>query len=304
MFDIFIPALDTAIWWPGIILLGVGIGFLTGMYGVGGGFLLTPFLKIAFGLPYPSAVGCSILLIFMNSIIAVWGHWKKKSVDFLLGGIMAGGAIAGTEIGVRMLSLLHGIGSVVINGKSIHVLDIVLNCLFLLLMMWVCISIIKEIAGKRKEAEVKTNISRWLLALKIPPLVRFTRSGIEQMSVIIPIICSLFVGIFTGLLGIGGGFINLPLLIYVIGTPTLVAVGTSLFTINFASAYGAFRHFNEGNVIVLIVALLFVGSFFGVKLGIILSHRFGGRRVRLSFIFIILTGMVIVVFDLINGFIG
>ncbi len=107
MLDILLPAYDLTIWWPGIILLGIGIGFLTGMYGVGGGFLLTPFLKIIFGLPYPYAVGCSIMVIFLNSVIAVWGHWKRKSVDFLLGSIMAVGAIVGAEIGIRILTFLN-----------------------------------------------------------------------------------------------------------------------------------------------------------------------------------------------------
>lgn len=301
MFDLLLPTHDLTVWWPGIIVLGIVIGFLTGMFGVGGGFLLTPFLKIVFGLPYPYAVGCSIALIFCNAILAVLGHWRKKSVDTLLGGIMAVGAILGTEIGVRILAWLDRKGIAVIQGRSLNVVDVTLNSLFLVLMMWVCISILLEISGKKNTEEIHTGLSRWLHSKKIPPILTFTRSRINTMSLWIPLVCALLVGIFTGLLGIGGGFINLPLLIYVIGTPTLVAVGTSLFTILFASAYGTVRHALEGNVIPLLVGLLFVGSFAGVKLGITVSYRFGGRKVRRSFVFIVAAGIVIVVWDIVKA---
>lgn len=301
MFDLLLPSSDITIWWPGIIVLGAFIGFLTGMYGVGGGFLLTPFLKIIFGLPYPLAVGCSLILIFLNSLLSVWGHWKKKSVDPQLGLIMAVGALIGTEVGIRILQFLDRGGFVVLKGNNIRVIDLVLNCTFIILMLIVCIAMLLETSRKQQKSETRTRLFHWQQKISLPPVLQFKYSTIEQMSLWVPFICSLGIGVFTGLLGVGGGFIYLPLLIYVIGTPTLVAVGTSPFVIIFASAYGSVRYFYEGNISLIILGLLFIGSFAGVKLGVYSAYFFGGRKIRRSFVLVIAVGIAVILWDIVRG---
>ncbi len=300
----FISTLDFSLWWPGIILLGIIIGFLTGLYGVGGGFLLTPALKILFGIPYPIAIGSSIVLITCNAIVASWEHHKKRNVDFALGGVLAIGSIIGAEIGVRLLQLLQRITESKDSLNSFSQFDTTLNFLFLALMVWVAISLFREIRSKNSTDEVVTPLSKTLQNLSIPPQVTFKRSNLTKLSLWVPLAFALFAGIFTGLLGIGGGFINLPLLIYGIGVPTLVAVGTTSFQIFFAAGYGSFRHMINGNVSTVLAGLLFVGSLVGVKLGAMCAHRFGGKQVRHSFIVVILLGITIVLWDVCKGFFG
>ncbi len=301
MFNLILPPSEISVFWPGIIILGVLIGFLTGMYGVGGGFLLTPFLKVLFGIPYTYAVGCSLTLIFINSMFASAGHWKKKSVDPLLGSILAVGALIGTEAGIRILQYLNTRGVVTIRGSMVSILDLVLSSIFIVLMIAVCISILLEASDRQQKSEVDTKLSRWQKKIAIPPVFSFKYSNIDKMSFWVPFVCSLIIGVLTGLLGVGGGFIYLPLLIYVIGTPTLIAVGTSSFQMVFASAYGASRYFLVGNVNLIIVVLLLAGSFIGVKQGINSAHYFGGRKIRKSFVLVIAVGIVVILFDIIRN---
>ena len=131
MLTLSLPLAGVDVWIPGIVLLGILIGFLIGLFGVGGGFLLTPLLKVVFGIPYPIAVGSSLLQIFLNSCIATVRHWRNSKVDFKLGLILAAGAMAGTEIGVRILTLLQQSSPVIINQRPFSPVDLVLNILFL-----------------------------------------------------------------------------------------------------------------------------------------------------------------------------
>ena len=298
MFTIVLPPSEISVFWPGIIILGILIGFLTGMYGVGGGFLLTPFLKILFGIPYPLAVGCSLALIFFNSAFAAAGHWKKKSVDPLLGSILAMGALLGAEVGIKIIQFLSSKGVITIIHSTVSALDLVLNCTFIIIMLLVCISILIETAGGQQKSEITTPLSLWQRKIKFPPVLSFKHSNIERMSFWVPFVCSLIVGVFIGLLGIGGGFIYLPLLVYVIGTPTLIAVGTSSFQMIFSSAYGAFRYFSIGNVNFIIVALLLIGSLAGVKLGVNSAYYFGSRKIRKSFVFVVTVGIIVILLDI------
>ena len=106
MLSVFLPVAGVTVWLPGLVLFGLGVGFLVGMFGVGGGFIITPMLHVAFGIPYPVAVGSSLLQICLNSIVAVFRHGRAGNVDFRLGLLLAAGGLGGTEIGVRLLSLI------------------------------------------------------------------------------------------------------------------------------------------------------------------------------------------------------
>ena len=299
MLSIELPLAGITVWIPGIIALGFAVGFLTGMFGVGGGFILTPFLKIVFGIPYPIAVGSDLVQIFINSSLSAWRHWRNKSVDFRLGIIIAIGAIFGTETGVRIQSNLTLAGTVTIGNRTMSSLDFILNCLFLILMLAVAVTIWRE-TSKNGSEEAQTGVSAALQRFKLLPIVQLQRSGIESMSLWVPLGLSFFVGILTGLMGVGGGFVNFPLLVYIIGVPTLVAVGTSAFQIVFASAYGALRHGREGHVELLLVGLLILGSAIGVQLGVRVSHIIGGKKIRRLFSFVLLAGMLLIIWDFIR----
>ena len=300
MLTLTLPLSGIDIWVPGIVLLGILIGFLIGLFGVGGGFLLTPLLKIVFGIPYPIAVGSSLLQIFVNSCIAAFRHWRNRNVDVKLGMILAAGAVAGTEVGVRILTFLQRSGFVQINNRPFSPVDLVLNVLFLVLLSGVTILILFETSRGSGSQEVDTAVSRWLRTIRLRPALSYPRSKIVSYSLWIPLFLAFFVGVLTGLMGVGGGFVNFPLLIYVIGVPTHIAVGTSVFQILLASGYGASRHVFLGNVEILLVALLFVGSFFGVQLGVKASQVLGGRSIRRYFALVVAGGVALIVWDLIR----
>jgi len=300
MLTLTLPLSQIDVWIPGIVLMGIVIGFLIGLFGVGGGFLLTPLLKVVFGIPYPVAVGSSLLQIFINSSIATYRHWRNQKVDFKLGLILAAGAMGGTEIGVRILSYLQRSGPILINSRSFAPVDLVLNTMFLVMLSGVAIFILFETARSTTGQEVSTALSRRLRAVRLRPTLVFPRSGIESYSIWIPIILAVFVGVLTGMMGVGGGFVNFPLLIYVIGIPTHIAVGTSVFQVLLASGYGSARHILLGNVEFILVAILFAGSFLGVQLGVKVSQVLGGRSIRRYFAIVVAQGVVLVVWDLIR----
>jgi uncharacterized membrane protein YfcA len=296
MFDLSMVIDGINLWWPGLILLGLMIGFLTGMFGVGGGFLLTPFLNIFFGIPYPIAVGSGLAQIFVTGATSAWKHWRNRNVDPLLGLIMAGGALGGTEIGVRLLKLLSLGGSCVINGRSLVLEDVLMSSLFLVLMVLVAVHIFRESAGNDAE-EVDSTIAGRFQKYRIRPVMEFPRSGITSLSLWIPLFLSFLVGILTGFMGVGGGFIAFPLLVYVLGVPTVIAVGTSAFQILFSTGYGALRHAGQGHVELLLVGLLLVGSFVGVQFGVYATKFCGGHKIRRYFAYVIGLGILVILGD-------
>ena len=299
MFHLTLPLAQVCIWWPGVISLGLLIGFLTGMFGVGGGFLLTPFLNIFFRIPYPIAVGSGLAQIFVTGAASAWKHWRNCNVDPLLGIIMAGGALGGTEIGVRILKQLCFGGSISINGRSLPFQDILLSAMFLILMILVAVCIFKESAANDSE-EAVSRIAENLQSCSICPKIAFPRSGIGSISLWIPLFLSFLVGILTGFLGVGGGFIAFPLLVYVLGVPTVIAVGTSAFQILFSTGYGALRHAGLGHVELTLVGLLLIGSLIGVQLGVYATKFLGGRKIRKYFIDVIGLGILVILWDLVD----
>lgn len=297
-FDLYLAGVE--LWWPGLVLLGLLIGFLTGMFGVGGGFLLTPFLNIFFGIPYPTAVGTGLAQIFCSGAFSAWKHWRNKNVDVFMGAITAGGAICGTEIGIRILGLIETEKAVALFRRPFLVLNLVINGLFLILMTSVLILIWWETSRNDAGDEVASIAAQSIQGLNIPPLFSFPHSRINSLSLWLLLGLSLLVGVLTGLLGIGGGFVNFPLLVYVIGVPTTVAVGTGAFQILFSTGYGALRHIGQGHVELLLVGFLLSGSLIGVQLGIRLSRFVGGLKIRRYFAWVIALGVGVILWDLVR----
>jgi hypothetical protein len=286
------------VWLPGIVLVGLAVGVLSGLFGVGGGFLLTPVLKILLGVPYPVAVGSSLVQISLNSALSAYKHGRDRNVDLKLGILLAAGALLGADLGVRLHGMLKGGAALSLHGRSIAPLDLVLNLLFLVLLTGVGVFILLETGRTAHGQEVETVVSRQLRKLRLSPLGSFPRSGLARYSLWIPLILALVVGVLTGLMGVGGGFISFPLLLYVVGVPTRMAIGTSALQILLASGYGSIRHGLAGNLDLLLVALLVPGSFAGVFLGVRVSRLLGGRRIRRYFALVVFVGVAMVIWDL------
>ena len=295
MLTLFLPLAQVEVWLPGVVVLGFSVGVLTGLFGVGGGFLLTPALKALFGVPYPVAVGTDLVQIFLTGTVSAYRHRRAGNVELRLGLVLGAGAMAGAEVGLRIQNALESLGEVRVSGGGITLLDLVLGALFVVLLASVAVMIWRE---TRSEGDgVDTRVARALRRIRLRPVIALPRSDVAGISVWVPVAMGFFVGILTGLMGVGGGFINFPLLIYVLGVPTHVAIGTSALQVVLASGYGAFRHGGQGHVELLLVLLLTAGSVLGVQVGVRLARRFKGQRIRRLFAAVLLLGIATIVWD-------
>ena len=295
MLTLFLPLAQVDAWLPGVVLLGFAVGVLTGLFGVGGGFLLTPALKALFGVPYPVAVGTDLVQIFLTGTVSAYRHGRAGNVEWCLGLVLGAGGVAGAELGVRIQNALASIGEIGMSGSGVTLLDLVLGVLFVALLAAVAVLIWRE---TRSGGGVDTRVGRALRAVRLRPVIALPRSGLAGISVWVPLVMGLGVGVLTGLMGVGGGFVNFPLLIYVLGVPTHVAIGTSAVQVLLASGYGALRHAGQRHVELPLVLFLTAGSVLGVQVGVRLARRFRGPRIRRLFAGVMLLGIAVIVWDL------
>ncbi|HUL00457.1 MAG TPA: sulfite exporter TauE/SafE family protein [Nitrospirota bacterium] len=290
------------IWWPGLVLLGFFIGIITSMFGVGGGFLLTPALRILFNIAYPLAIGTSLLQITVTALYSAYKQWRQKNLDLKMGAVTAIGSLVGAEFGVRMLMAINMKGGVEVLGHTIQWIDLVINCCFLVLMTAIALFMYWETcsSGQCGLEEPRTAACEIVQSCPIPPFICFERCAIPQLSIWVPIVLSLFVGCLTGFLGIGGGFVILPLMIYIIGIPTRIAVGTSTLQVLLASAYGTLRYFAQGNVDLLLVLFMLIGSIIGVSVGARIAKMITVVNTRKYFSTLLAFAILLIVFDTIR----
>ena len=296
MLTLYLPLAQVDVWLPGVLLLGFAVGVLTGLFGVGGGFLLTPALKALFGIPYPIAVGTDLVQIFLTGAVSAYRHRRAGNVEVRLGLVLGAGGVAGAEIGVRIQNALAAVGTVSVSGSGVTLLDLVLGGLFVTLLAAVAVVIWRE--TRSGGDGVDTRVGRALRAVRLPPVIPLPLCRPAGVSASVPLAMGLCVGVLTGLMGVGGGFINFPLLIYVLGVPTHVAIGTSAVQVLLASGYGALRHAGQGHVELPLVLLLTAGSVLGVQVGVRAAKRFAGARIRRLFAGVTLLGIAAVVWDL------
>jgi len=210
------------------------------------------------------------------------------------------GSIVGAELGARVLMWLKSIGTIMIHGFTISKMDLCINIIYIVLLSLIGISMFIESKKAKKRAPrgrvVDTIFSQKIQNVKIPPLISLPISNIEYISICYLIVLGFGVGILSGLLGIGGAFIMNPALIYLIGVPTSVAIGTSLFQTIFVSGYGGLTHFFKGNVDFALVACILIGSLVGSQLGAKIHNRLRGAYIRYYFSLVIFIATVIVLF--------
>ena len=237
---VLMPISGVTIFWPGLIILGLGVGIIGGFFGMGGAWMVTPGLNIL-GFPMAFAVGTDVAHMAGKSLISTLRHGKFGNVDYKLGLTMLVGTIVGVELGAQMLMWLERLGSV---DKVVRWLYVVL----LICMAWMVFHDValrkkkeREAAARGEELSATATGIDWaskLHAIRIPPMVHFHGAGI-YCSAWLPIAVSLFTGWLAGILGIGGGLIRMPALVYLVGCPTHVAVGTDLFEVAISGLYGA-----------------------------------------------------------------
>jgi uncharacterized membrane protein YfcA len=264
--DIYLPIAEMSVDLFLLLGLGAGIGFLSGVFGVGGGFLLTPLL-IFIGVPPAIAVASSANQLVGASVSGVLAHWRRGNVDFKMGTILLLAGIAGSLLGVWLFTVLRRLGQVELVISVCYVL--MLGVLGVLM----AVESARALLRRRRSSVVRRKLHQhnWLHGL--PFKTRFRRSKL-YISALLPIALGFAVGVLGGILGIGGGFVLVPAMIYTLGMPTAVVPGTSLFQIIFVAASVTFLQAYTNRTVDAVLALvLLVGGVIGAQFG----TRFGSR---------------------------
>ncbi len=281
---ILMPIAGVKIFWPGLIILGIGVGIIGGFFGMGGAWMVTPGLNIL-GFPMAFAIGTDIAHMAGKSLISTMRHGKFGNVDYKLGIIMLIGTIVGFEVGAQMVMWLERLGSV----------DKVVRYLYLVLLALIAWMVFADVAKKkRKEREARargeavdklaTGIEwhKTLHKIKIPPMIRFKEAQIT-CSAWLPITISFLTGWLAGILGIGGGLIRMPALIYFIGCPTHVAVGTDLFEVMISGLYGTATYTYKGRTELVAAIIMLIGASVGAQIGTVATKYIKGYGIRIAF---------------------
>ncbi len=280
--DIYLPIANISVNALVIILLGGGVGLLSGMFGVGGGFLTTPLL-IFYGIPPTVAAASAASQVTGASVSGVLAHWERGGVDLRMGALLVVGGLFGSIMGASLLSALQGV------GQS----DTVIAILYVLLLGsigWLMARDALRAIQARKSGETLPARKRrhHPLVASLPFRWRFYRSGL-YISPLAPLGLGFLAGILTVLLGVGGGFIMVPAMIYLLGMAARVVVGTSLFQILFVTAISTMVHaLTTGAVDIVLAALLLTGSVVGAQLGARLASRIPPDWLRLLLASIVL----------------
>jgi uncharacterized protein len=293
---------------PWLILFGLLVGALGGFFGVGGGFLMVPMLNVVFGIPYNIAVGSDLGQMCGMSTAATVRHMRFGNIDFRLGFLMIAGTAGGVEVGATILEVLKHTGKWTIAGRQVEAMTIVMSLVYAALLIFLGQAMVREsLRTLRRQAGAvdapavapATGYVLGIRTLKLWPMFRLPASGIESMSLWVIIGIGFSTGLLSGMLGVGGGFIRMPALVYIMGCPTVVAVGTDLFEIMFSSAYGVFTHALKGNVHLVLVLALLIGTTVGAQVGASYTRKAGGPKVRFGFGCLAFIGVAMVVVKLV-----
>ncbi len=278
----------------GALLIGLGVGFLVGLLGVGGGFLMVPLVNGLLLVPLNVVAGSSLCQIQGTSLSGLLRRRRQGNSDPQIAVLILGGTLCGTFAGVEIMEYLKGLGELSLPGGSYPLVEVVLSCLFLVVLVLIGSTVMVEaVRTGRKSAEEKKGPRRGLFArVRIPPYV--TPTGGQPVPAVLVAYAGLVVGLLQALLGIGGGVLLLPILIYLVGLATHVAVGTSLMIVFAASIVGTFLHALNGNVSVPLVITLLVGGTLGSQFGALASARLASHKLRKYFALVVAVAVLIV----------
>ena len=257
-----------------IVFIGMLVGALSGLFGVGGGFLMTPLL-IFLGIPPVVAVGSEAPHVLASSVSGVIAHWRKKNVDFKMGFFLLSGGLVGSTVGVNLFKLLKTYGQI----------DIVIQFLFIIFLGFIGMSMAFEsarttIKNYRTTSAIRTKLHQHSWIHGLPFKLRFHRSKL-YISAIPPILIGFFVGVLSAMMGVGGGFIMIPAMVYILGMSTNVVVGTSLFQIIFVTANSTFfQSYLNQTVDIVLSALMILGGVIGAQIGVRIGTKLKAEYLR------------------------
>ncbi len=273
--QIYLPIAEVSV--NAFLLLGLGglVGVLSGMFGVGGGFLMTPLLFFI-GIPPAVAVATEANQIVASSFSGVLAHLRRKTVDLRMGTVLLVGGLVGAALGVLLFNYLKSLGQVDLLVRLCYVVFLgVIGGL----MFFESLNAIRRSKRSGGAPAPKRRQRNWIHAL--PFKMRFRTSGL-YISVIPPLLVGVAVGVLAAIMGVGGGFIMVPAMIYLLGMPTKVVVGTSLFQIIFVTAFTTLLHATTNYTVDMVLAvLLLVGGVVGAQIGAQLGTRLRAEQLRI-----------------------
>ncbi len=280
--DLYLPIAGLSV--NAFVIVGLGglVGLLSGMFGVGGGFLTTPLL-IFYGIPPAVAVASAATQITGASVSGVIAHTRRNGVDFRMGGVMVAGGVAGSLAGGGLFRLLQRVGQIDTAIALLYVF--LLGGIGILMAREAAASIVALRSGRAPRAKLKRHHP---LIAALPLRWRFYRSGL-YISPLAPLALGFVTGLLTVILGVGGGFVMVPAMIYLLGMATQVVVGTSLFQILFVTAVTTMVHATTTRAVDIVLAiLLLLGSVVGAQFGARLAQRIKPEWLRLMLAVIVL----------------
>ena len=290
--QIYLPIAEMSVNVFWLLGLGGGIGYLSGLFGVGGGFLMTPLL-IFIGVPPAVAVATEANQIVAASVSGVLAHWRRANVDFKMGGVLLAGGLLGSTFGVWLYSLLRELGQ----------LDLVIALAYVAFLGIIGSLMLAEagrtIRRRRRPSGVARKLHQHTWLHGLPFKLRFRKSKL-YISALLPLGVGLFVGILAAIMGVGGGFVMVPAMIYLLGMPTAVVVGTSLFQIVFVTANITFlQAINNQTVDVVLAVMLLTGGVIGAQLGSRHTGKLPAEYLRALLALLVLLVCGKLIFDLV-----
>ena len=278
--EIYLPIAEMSVHWLIVLGMGGAIGFLSGLFGVGGGFLLTPLL-IFYGVPAEIAVATTSSHITASSISGALAQWRRRAVDLKMGMVMAAGGLFGTTFGVWLFTVMRRYGQ----------MDLLVSASYVILLGTVGALMLRESLAALRAARSGAPPARraphlWMHGL--PFKMRFRESRL-YISVIPPVVIGFFVGVLSAIMGVGGGFVIVPAMIYLLRMPTNVVMGTSLFQIIIVTAATTILQATTNYSVDIVLALfLILGGVIGAQLGVRAGERLRGEQLRLLLALLVL----------------
>jgi len=284
-----------------LFLVGVGflVGLLGGFFGVGGGFLAGPMMFLV-GVPMNYVVGTDLAHMTGKSIVAARRHRVLGHVDVKLGLLMVLGTVPGVELGARLIELLEDTGNIDLIIGLAYITILVAIGLF---TAWEAVRALRLVRTEQMDARdalAFQGMTQRVHLFRLPPIISLPNSGIESISLWVVLGVSFITGLLAGVLGVGGGFIRMPMMVYLIGVPTHVAVGTDLFEIVISAGYGTVTHALKHNVDILMALVMQTGAAVGAQIGATATRYFVGPRIRLLFSILPFVGAALTILKLLG----
>ena len=291
--QIYLPIAEISVNIFLILGLGGGVGFLSGLFGVGGGFLITPLL-IFYGIPPAVSVATAANQIVASSVSGVFAHWRRGNVDIKMGLVLLAGGIVGSTVGVWVFAWLRSLGQI----------DLVISLCYVIFLGIIggvmLLEATRAIFRTRRKGPIRRSKKHQHSFIHgLPFKMRFYRSGL-YISALLPLAVGFFVGMLTALMGVGGGFVMVPAMIYLLGMPTGVVIGTSLFQIIFVTANVTFlQSVQTQTVDVALAILLLIGGVIGAQFGAQFGARLKAEHLRALLGLLVLSVCLKLLFDLV-----